>query len=849
MPPLSAATQRLWNEVRNSRCQQCPLGERANTVCMCGDGLVMTAGMIIGESPGYDEDRLGRPFKGKSGAYLDITLADVGLNRDDLYVTNAVKCIPPQVNKETAVKHAVPACKPYLMEEIKRIHPRAILLLGAAALKALTGKEGISTARGHEYYDEELKTWIVVAMHPAWVLRNPHGHDNFYSDLARFGRRVRGEVVPEPVVKMCMTRAEVDTCLAHFEGLDSPFSADFETQGFFDFRPGAKIWMLSLSDDPALGYVIPLEHPESPWVSHESYMQGLWERLKRLLEHHKTVWQNAKFDSRWGYRRNIHPSVWFDTMIAAHLLNENRKVGLEELAVSELGASRWGKGKIKFDPPDPLDKMGPYAGKDAAYTYALYLKFRAPLSANQGLAHLYKHACLPGAEALLRAEIHGIWVDPDRFEERNAETNVKAAELITALYETVPANLREQADLQARRAKHGHPFASPVFVSDWLFSDKGLGVTATKFTPKKGDPQVTAEALQAIAGQHPAVDLLLQLHQQEKRQGFFTQWAWHIGPDGRLHPFNNLVGTNTGRRSCANPNLQQTPREVYMRSIFGAPDGKVLAAADYSQVELRIAAYLSGDPVMLLAFSLGRDIHALTASMATGKFDKLLEERGLVGKGIEELLYNTELFDAVNASVTNDERRMAKAINFGFLFGMGARGFQMYALENYGLTVTLDEATAFRALFFELYSALPAWHARQKARVAHYHEVPNPAGRMRRLLTILSSDQDMASYAERQSINAPVQGFGGDLTLTSEGIFVDELDWSECAIVGDIHDELLFEVDADKVDKWLPVIKKVMEYPRLREYFGLEFTVPLVVEIKVGQHWGEGTEWKEQVAA
>jgi DNA polymerase-1 len=180
---------------------------------------------------------------------------------------------------------------------------------------------------------------------------------------------------------------------------------------------------------------------------------------------------------------------------------------------------------------------------------------------------------------------------------------------------------------------------------------------------------------------------------------------------------------------------------------------------------------------------------------------------------------------------------------------MGARGFQAYAWENYGIVVSLDEAIAFRTLFFMLYPTLTSWHARQKARALRYHEVPNPAGRLRRLLTILSSDHDIQSAAERQAINAPVQGFGGDLTLTSEGIFNDELDWSECAIVGDIHDELLFEVDEDKVDKWMPVIKQVMEYPRLREYFGLEFSVPLEVEIKVGQHWSEGKVWEGKTAA
>jgi DNA polymerase-1 len=850
VPPLTPGATALRRDVRNPRCEACPLSQGVLNVCMMGDGPVPADGMIIGSAPGLVDDRVGSPLRNEPGIYLDEILADAGVARDDVYVTSAVKCAPPAAgNRDADIKKAIKPCGVYLRREIEAVKPKVILLMGAPALKAITGKEAVTSARGQEYFDEDLKAWVIVSMHPSWVLEHPNGHDNFYGDVGRFVRRLRGEAPPaDPEVRICMTREEVDLCLARFEKA-GPFSCDLETQGFFDFRTGAKIWMLALSDDPQLGFVIPLEHPESPWVGHESYLRDLWTRIGALLEGGKTVWHNAKFDSRWTYRRGITPNVWFDTATAAHLLDENRPINLEDLAVSELGASRWGKGKIKFDPPDPLEKMAIYSGVDVAHTHGLYMKFREKLGADQQLARLYKYACLPGAAALCKAEVHGIWLDQKRLETREGETKVLVAETVEKLYNFVPPAMLGDAEAQAAKSKLGHPFgSSSTFLLEWLFGEAGLGVKAHRLTPKKKAPATDKSALDELAGQHPAIDLVLMLRHAEKQITFFNQWKEFLGPDGRLHPFFNMVGTVTGRRSCATPNLHQVPREVYLKSIFGAPPGWRFIDADYSQVELRIAAFLSGDPIMLLAFQLGRDIHSLTAAQVTGKFGKLVDRFGLAGQGIEDLLHHDDFMAAIESAVTKVERDMAKAVNFGFLFGMGARGFQVYAKEKYGLTVSLEEATAFRAMFFGLYRELLSWHARQKAILRKSLEVRDPAGRLRHLATIMSVDEGLRAEAERQSINSPVQGFGGDLTLTSEGIFGLELDWDECRMVGEVHDSILFEVREDLVDKWVPVIKKVMEYPELRERFGLEFTVPLVADVKVGQHWGECELWREKAA-
>lgn len=843
MAPLSPGAAAVWGEVRDVRCTRCALADNCKYICMMGEGPVPSKAMVIGESPGWVEDRVGRPFKADAGMYLEGCFNDVELDLIDMYVTNAVKCHPPKVDKDALVKAAVKPCREYLEEEIRRVKPDVILVLGAPALKAVLKMDGITKKRGHEYWSEEFNCWIVVAMHPAWVLRNPHGHEDFLSDMKRFARRLRGEEPKQPEVRECTTPEQVKECFDHFEQCveeGKPFAFDFETKGYFHYKPDAKIWMISLSDDPQLGWAIPLEHPESPFSDTILKME-IWPRLKRLLERGKTIGHNVKFDAKWGRIRDIVINIYYDTMVAAHLINENRRVSLEALAASEFGAGEWGKKKIKFDPPSPLADMLPYGGRDAAHTYELFLLTRRQLEERQGLARLYKHACLPGIAALTQAETHGIWVDPTRLATRISETADRTKALEGGLTEHIQPGLRELANTY--HAKGKRPFDSTKFLQSWLFGVDGLQLQPIRKT--KTGYSVDEETLDALRSQHPAVELVMQLRHEVHMGQFFESWRGFMDRDNRLHPSHNMTGTRTGRRSCSDPNIEQVPRDPYQRSVFGAPPGCRFCEADYSQVEMRIAAHLSSDPVMMLAFQLERDIHSLTAAMVTGRLTEIMERHSIAAP-IEELLYNDAIMAEMEASVTKEERRMAKAVNFGFLYGMGANGFLIYAKENYGIEVNKKDAEDFRNLFFSTYRGLVTWHERQRRTVWAKREVENPIGRIRRLPNIMSSDEMTRGSAERQAINAPDQGFGADLTLISYGrLGTGELDWRECRFVGDIHDAILFEILEDKVDKWVPIIKQIMEDKDfLRQRFGLTLEVPLVVEPAVGQHWGETEEWK-----
>jgi DNA polymerase-1 len=217
---------------------------------------------------------------------------------------------------------------------------------------------------------------------------------------------------------------------------------------------------------------------------------------------------------------------------------------------------------------------------------------------------------------------------------------------------------------------------------------------------------------------------------------------------------------------------------------------------------------------MLRAFALGEDLHLKTAVETTGKRPQ---------------------------DITAEERKKAKAVNFGFLYGMGAKKFTLYARDNYGVEVTLAEAERVRDRFFESYPRLRSWHDRQRRLAERYCRVQSPIGRVRHLPDMRSEDQNIRAESERQAINSPVQSLASDLMLVSLTRLDQTLDGRVARIVGSVHDALLFEVREEHVEETCQRIKEIMEdMDYVKKTFGADITVPIEVELKVGQHWGEG---------
>jgi DNA polymerase-1 len=250
--------------------------------------------------------------------------------------------------------------------------------------------------------------------------------------------------------------------------------------------------------------------------------------------------------------------------------------------------------------------------------------------------------------------------------------------------------------------------------------------------------------------------------------------------------------------------------------VFGAAPGHVFVEFDYSQVELRVAAWLADERRMLHLYNTGQDIHMAMAVTMTGKPAK---------------------------DVTAEERKKAKAVNFGFLYGMGWAKFISTAWSNYGVHVTEEEARAFRKTFFDEFPGLMPWHNRQRRLAYKFGRVQTPMGRVRNLPDIRSEDDGVRSEAERQAINSPVQGFASDmasLSLVHTSRAFRKLGLRAYPIAA-VHDAVNFEIHRDDAPAALPIIKRVMENLPLQRMFGINLTVPVIADCKLGMHWGGAT--------
>lgn len=882
-----------------------------------GRGALPAALVVVGDCPKGEDARLERPFIGDGGAYLHRKLIEVGIDPYDAYYTHAIKCFTPHDQRDAFLKVAVkePMYREVLVQEIRRARPRVVVCAGQWALKMLLGLDGITKHRGLEQWSEELGCWVVVTYSPEYVLTNSQYDPQVTSDMYKVERRLRGVEPDDSVeVTMCRTVDDVRAALAALDAVPGGVVAlDAETKAFLDYRLDSKVWCIALSKDPQHSYLIPLEHPESPFVvgptdaagepvpwdvkaaikaanaaahgpgdekavkrldkvpNGRDYVRWLatpWNQIARpeldevygllreWLRDRKVVGHNLKFDARWLRRRFITFHQFFDTQIAAHLLNENRGLKLKERVSTELGFGNWGKGEIEFDPPDTLERMGLYCGKDTAYTFHLYLRDRDDLAADQRVARLFKYAVVPGMEAYLQVEIDGTWVDTVAIDAKLAELRVQLADIHTELLAFVDPVLATQ-DIAF----------SGDFLVRWLYDDPpvGLGLPVLKRTPK-GAPSTDAKVLEELserADAPPALLMLLKMRKWERSIVFLESWKNLADEDDRIHPTYNLTGAVSGRRSCNGPNLQQAPREgtlAGIRSCLGAPTGWVLLELDYSQIELRIAAIESGDPVMLEAYRNGRDLHRLTAAAVSGKLGAFVAERGLVGTLVDctlQVLRDDALYADLMERVTNEERQRAKAINFGFLYGMGYRKFILYAKNQYNVIVSEAEGKAFREMFFALYAALTPWHERRRVGIRRPpFEVESLIGRVRHLPMVLSVANDISSKAERQAINSPVQGLGGDLVLLTTGILYPLFNPPDtpagertCFQVGDVHDAVLLQVRADMVMYWASRVKEAMETGLGLARFGFEPEIPLEAELKAGTRWGKLLDWDKWVEA
>lgn len=522
--------------------------------------------------------------------------------------------------------------------------------------------------------------------------------------------------------------------------------------------------------------------------------------IKAILEDSsiKKTGHNLKFDIKVLRQAGVYvKGVVFDTMIASYLLDASaRSHGLDNLVFTEFGYQMQpieeliGKGKNQITMSEvPVEDVSWYAAEDADFSLRLYNKFQ-PLIVKEGFEKLMNDFELPTMWALVEMEMVGIRINVEFLNDMSITLHKRIMELEKEIQKTAGVEFNVASNVQLKE----------VLFDRMNISTEGIKKTKTGFS-------TAASELEKLRGRHTIIDMISEYRELAKlTTTYIDTLPKLINPHtGRIHTSYSQTVAATGRLSSLDPNLQNIPirtelgREI--RKAFIPDKGKKLLALDYSQIELRVVAHLANDPVMKESFKNGEDIHIRTAA---------------------------ELNDVPLDRVTPDMRRQAKAINFGILYGMGVQG----VMRDSG--VGREEAQHFLDKYFTIHKGIARYidKIKKDAREKGYAETM--FGRRRPLPEINSSNRMIAAGAERAAINMPVQGTSADLmklamVQVQQHIAAGKID---ATTLLQVHDELVFEVDAKAVEKEAVKIKKIME-----ETYTL--SVPLTVQVEAGDNWGE----------
>lgn len=797
-------------EGRNPNCASCGLCEDAETVCLYGAGPASTPIMVIGEAPGAMEDDEGKPFIGKAGQELFETLAKVGIKRSHCYVTNAVKCRPE--DNRTPKAREIKACSQYLRREFSDVSPRFVLLLGNVPLIATLGIKGIQKLRGKPIERDGIIYF--PTFHPAYLFRYPEERPTFEVDLRNFANIVAGGEIPKESgtnVQIVDDERSLRRALADISR-SKWIEYDLETSGLNPWAPGSWVTSIGVGTRRAQ-WCFPLEHPDGWLYGKPEKQRRVARRIARAGIQARKAGHNAKFDSLW---LRVHFGVrWyadFDTLLAHYNLDENSYHGLDILATRFFGAPNYDVPlEIKHGKTGTVVEHCDYLALDLYYTRKLRLLFTRMLADDPATDRLFRLLTMRMSRLYTDAEYNGVYVDQSRLEDAHAYWVERRDKALAKLNARLPSSWSWK-DKKTKQIRPGINWGSPTQVANVLFNY--LGLKSLEKT-KGGKDAVNESVLLRIAEKHEVARDVLDYREADKQVGtFITSWK-ERSYDSFMHPTFKIWGTVTGRPSCEEPNLQQTPRDPRIRSLITAPPGWTLVSMDYSQAELRFTAHDANEPTMKLVFQTGGDIHVTTCQNILG----ILEPN-------------------------KDERKKAKAVNFGFIYGMWWKKFILYARDNYGLKIKPTEAKKTRRNYFNTYAGLDAWHTRKKRFVRRNGYVRNLLGRRRRLPdALLNDDSPAARQAERQAINSPIQSVASDFNSGAACEMNETFHRSYYRPCGTVHDNILALVRNDMLNEVVRRGKAIMEKPKLMKMFGVSLSVPLVADVEIGP-WGAGRKWQ-----
>ena len=563
----------------------------------------------------------------------------------------------------------------------------------------------------------------------------------------------------------------------------------------------AKLVGLSFCITPGIAAYLPLAH-DYVGVPEQLPFKETLQKLKPFLQDPTIlkVGQNLKYDRSVLLNHDIKlKGIVHDTMLESYVLDSvSNRHDMDTLSEKHLNIKPIkfediaGKGKkqLTFNQIE-LQQAAPYAAEDADITLRLHNFLWPQLKPRNKMAKLYQQIEIPMLKVLSNIERNGVLVDAEMLAKQSVELTTRMAELEQQIYD-----------------KAGEEFnlGSPKQIQEIFFDENKLNLPVIRKTPK-GQPSTAEDVLQELALEHEVPRWLLEHRGLSKLKSTYTdKLPQQISPTtGRVHTSYHQAITATGRLSSSNPNLQNIPvrnaEGRRIRQAFIAPKGFKILAADYSQIELRIMAHLSGDKGLLKAFSEGKDIHRATAA---------------------------EIFEVSLDEVEKEQRRAAKAVNFGLIYGMSAFGLAKQ------LNVSRTEAAEYVKRYFMRYPGVQDYMEKTRQQAKQDGYVETLFGRRLYLPEINAKNGMRRAYAERTAINAPMQGTAADIIKIAMIAVNDWLRYGETQtkMIMQVHDELVFEVANDDIQTVENIITERMTS-------AAELHVPLVVDTGIGDNWDE----------
>ncbi|MDK8465553.1 DNA polymerase I [Marinobacter sp. SS13-12] len=674
-----------------------------------------------------------------------------------------------------------------LSRELATIKTDVDLEFGLEDLKLRTQDDDKLLELFREY---ELRSWIAE-------LENGDNDSSANKDTGNTAGGSNQTATREKKYSVITDQAELDNWMERLNKA-SLFAFDTETTSlrYMD----AEIVGVSFAIEAGEAAYVPLGH-DYMGAPEQLDRDTVLEQLKPLLEDPKKakLGQNLKYDKNVLANHGISlEGIAEDTMLESYVLNSvGSRHDMDSLAMQYLGEqtitfeSIAGKGakQLTFNQID-LEQAGPYAAEDADITLRLHQVLRPQLEKTGRLREVYENIDLPLVPVLSRMEQRGAMISASTLRQHSQELAERMAELEKEAHDEAGEtfNLGSPKQLQT------------------IFYDK-MGLPVVKKTPK-GAPSTAEPVLQELAHEHALPRLILEHRSLSKLKSTYTDTLPELihHRTGRIHTSYHQAVTATGRLSSSEPNLQNIPirseQGRRIRQAFVAPDGYKLMAADYSQIELRIMAHLSGDKGLLTAFEKGEDIHRATAA---------------------------EVFGVAVDEVSADQRRSAKAINFGLIYGMSAFGLARQ------LDVGRNQAQEYIDRYFERYPGVLRYMDNIRKQAHDDGFVETLYGRRLYLPEINARNKQMQQAAERTAINAPMQGTAADIIKRA---MVSVEDWllanhgDDARMILQVHDELILEVRESAVNKIREGLEKRMSA-------AARLDVPLLVEAGVGNNWDE----------